>query len=95
MIRHNIEYAANTHPAEAVLRISCGSSCISSAASHAGIVPGDAKNDVRVILLKNAAISSTDSATKAKASFVFCSNTTFAVKSIFFHILIISGGSTR
>ena len=38
--------AANTHSAEAVLRISSDSSCIFSAASHASVLLGDAKNDV-------------------------------------------------
>jgi hypothetical protein len=53
-------------------RISGDSSCIFSAASYQASVPGDAKN---------AAISSTDSATKAKAAFVFYSKMTFAVQS--------------
>ena len=51
MIRHFALdfFCCKNSSAEAVLRISDDSSCIFSAASHASIVLGDVKNDIRVI----------------------------------------------
>jgi len=45
-----VDSAAKTHAAEAVLRISGDLSCIFSAASHASVLPGYAKNNIVLFL---------------------------------------------